>query len=140
MHPSRIFAALFFALYVAACASPTIQHVVPGQGPAPNSAQPGYLALMLGWIPPVTAPWSANVMVLVGWILRGSRGYAVTLRLGIAAFLLSFTAWFFVSYEATRIGFYLWQASFIAFILWAYTARGEVKGREQKPDPMTDLA
>jgi hypothetical protein len=44
------------------------------------------------------------------------------------------------SYDATRIGFYLWQASFIAFILWAYAAREEAQGREQKPDPMTDLA
>jgi hypothetical protein len=140
MHSSRIFAVLFFVLYVSACASPTIQHVVPVRGPAPNSARPGYVALMLGWIPPVTIPWSANALVLAGWLLRGYRGYAVTLRLGIAAFLLSLTAWFLFSYDATRIGLYLWQASFIAFILWAYAASVEAQGREQKPDPMTDLA
>jgi len=84
-------------------------------------------------------PWSANVLVLVGWLLRGYWGHAVTLRLGIAAFLLSLTAWSFVSYDATRIGFYLWQASFIAYILWAYTAGEEAQAREQRPDPPPDL-
>src|SRR3954451_11105784 len=52
---------------------------------------PGWETLLFGWVPPLTIPWSANLLLLLGWILllrRRSRGALV---LGVAAALAGLT-------------------------------------------------
>ena len=46
----------------------------------------GFLALAFGWIPPSTVPWSANILVLIGWVFfcaerRSPCGLASRLQL-----------------------------------------------------------
>jgi hypothetical protein len=43
----------------------------------------GYLALGLGWIPPSTIPWSANLLLIIGWVLFRRKGYFAALCLAI---------------------------------------------------------
>jgi hypothetical protein len=44
--------------------------------------------LLTGWRPPLTVPWSANLLLLGGWILLLCRKNAVAVGFGIAAALV----------------------------------------------------
>jgi hypothetical protein len=86
---------------------------------------PGFLALALGWIPPSTVPWSANILVLIGWILFWRRKLSVALWFGVAAALAGFTApWLSdASMGTLLIGYYFWQGSLISFALGTLALR-----------------
>jgi len=86
---------------------------------------PGFLALALGWIPPSTVPWSANILVLIGWVLFWRRKLTVALWFGVAAALAGFTAPWLSDASMGRllIGYYLWQGSLIIFALGTFALR-----------------
>src|SRR5260370_25722177 len=70
----------FCLLYALSLAAP----VQNDQGGAANyhiGVVPGFLALAFGWIPPSTIPWSANILMLIGWVLFWPRRYAAALWL-----------------------------------------------------------
>jgi hypothetical protein len=139
------------SLYVAGCASPAIEFV-PAP-PAPDSrprdfgmidiprvrleigAHFGFVALVAGWQLPWTAPWSANVFLLAGWILLLLEKQRAAAALGAAAVLAGFSTWM-VEDARLLVGYYLWQASLIAFALgalalWLRDSQGT--GQERQP-------
>src|SRR5262249_10235393 len=89
------------------------------QGPEYIEAQ-GVEVLLAGWPPPRIIPWSANLLLLGGWILLLCRKNAVALGFGIAAAWAGLSTWALLP-ERTQllVGSYLWQASLIVFALGA---------------------
>src|SRR5262245_29068851 len=88
------------SLYVAACASPAIDYKPPQARDfgdiTPYGVVLGVVALLLGWVPPLTIPWSANLLLPAGWILLLCRRSTAGLGLGIAAALAGLSTWAFV--------------------------------------------
>src|SRR5215469_4091396 len=80
-------------LYVAACACPAVKvknlgppiivNLLVSLGAKPDVQGPedtellGVEILLAGWRPPLTIPWSANLLLLGGWILLLCRKNAV---------------------------------------------------------------
>jgi hypothetical protein len=85
----------------------------------------GFLALALGWIPPSTVPWSANILVLIGWILLWRRKLTAAMWFGVAAALAGLTAPWLSDASMGRllIGYYLWQGSLLVFAWGMYALR-----------------
>jgi len=83
---------------------------------------PGFLALALGWIPPSTLPWSANILLLIGWVLFWRRKYFAALWLGVPAALAGLTSpWLCDSgMGRLQIGSYFWESSLILFSCGAF--------------------
>ena len=48
---------------------------------------PGWETLLFGWMPPLSIPWSANLLLLMGWIALLCGRYRSALWLGVAAAL-----------------------------------------------------
>ena len=139
-------------LYVAACACPAVKVKNPGPpiivnllvslGAKPDVQGPedtellGIEILLAGWRPPLTIPWSANLLLLGGWILLLCRKNAVAVGFGIAAALVGLaglSTWELLpEREQLLVGSYLWQASLIVFALgalaiWFWEPRNEVR-------------
>jgi hypothetical protein len=126
-------------LYVAACASPAVKGknlglqlingLLVSLGGKPDAQGPEYIeaqgveVLLAGWRPPLTIPWSANLLLLAGWILLLCRKNAVALGFAIAAALAGLAGlsiWELLpDWEQWLVGSYLWQASLIMFALGA---------------------
>ena len=112
------------SLHVAACASPSIDYKPPQSRDfgdiTPYGVVLGIITLLLGWIPPLTIPWSANILLLAGWILLLCKRNAVGLGVALAAALAGLSIWAFVNEQMQlRLGYYLWQGSLVAFALGA---------------------
>jgi hypothetical protein len=123
-------------LYVAACACPAVKEknrglelingLLVSLGGKPDAQGPEYMeaqgveVLLAGWPPPRIIPWSANLLLLGGWILLLCRKNAVALGFGIAAGWAGLCTWALLP-ERTQllVGSYLWQASLIVFALGA---------------------
>jgi hypothetical protein len=102
--------------------------------PAPVA---GWTALIMGWIPPATIPWSVNLMLFAGWGLYSTRRYRRVRSLGVFAFLAGLTTWCFFDFADLRLGYYLWQASLLALIACGYTANREVeRGGDTPAEPL----
>jgi len=139
-------------LYVAACACPAVKvknaglalinALLVSLGGKPDAQGPEYVEvlgveiLLAGWRPPLTIPWSANLLLLGGWILLLGRKNAVALGFGIAAALVGLaglSTWELLpEREQLLVGSYLWQASLIVFALgalaiWFWEPRNEVR-------------
>ena len=139
-------------LYVAACACPAmkvknlglelINALLVPLGGKPDAQGPEYEEvlgveiLLAGWRPPLTVPWSANLLLLGGWILLLCRKNAVAGGFGIAAALAGLAGlsiWELLpEWEQWLVGSYLWQASLIVFALgalaiWFWEPRNEVR-------------
>src|SRR4051794_15442008 len=84
---------VILALYAAACATPTVYFDEGGHACTAIhlGTPPGIMALMFGWVPPYTVPWSANIALLggVAKLVQGRSRWA--LRYGVAASLLGLT-------------------------------------------------
>jgi hypothetical protein len=82
----------------------------------------GFLALGLGWIPPSTLPWSANLLLVIGWVFFWRKRYFAALCLAILAALAGFTApWLSdPSMGRLQMGYYLWQCSLLLFSWGAF--------------------
>lgn len=139
-------------LYVAACACPAVKvknlglelvnALLVSVGGKPDAQGPEYIeaqgveVLLAGWPPPRIIPWSANLLLLGGWILLLCRKNAVALGFGIAAALAGLAGlsiWELLpEWEQWLVGSYLWQASLIVFALgalaiWFWEPRNEVR-------------
>ena len=139
-------------LYAAACACPAVKVenrglelmnlVVVSLGGKPDVQGPEYIEvlgveiLLTGWRTPLIIPWSANLLLLGGWILLLCRKNAVALGFGIAAALAGLaglSTWSLLPERAQLlVGSYLWQASLIVFALgalaiWFWEPRNEVR-------------
>jgi hypothetical protein len=135
-------------LYGAACLSPAIDYKPPENRDfgdiTPYGVVSGFTTLLLGWFPPYVIPWAANLLLLVGWILLMYKKTTAALGFGVAAALLGLTTWAVLDDQMqVLVGYYLWQASLIAFALgalavrlWqAVRARGGMGGRLVTGDP-----
>src|SRR5215831_9911797 len=123
-------------LYVAACACPAVKEknrglelingLLVSLGGKPDAQGPEYIeaqgveVLLAGWPPPRVIPWSANILLLVGWMLLLCKKNTGGLCLGIAAVLAGLSTGALLP-EQTQllVGSYLWLASLIAFALSA---------------------
>ena len=102
-------------LYVVACAIPAVD-IGPGDWWSGDAL--GVFALMVGWAPPLTIPWSANVLLLVGWIFLLRRKLRTAVYLGGTATLMGLTTWFFVlsgEFRSLLVGYWLWQGAMVVF-------------------------
>src|SRR5262245_61533824 len=76
------------SLYVAACASPAIDWGAPrdyGDIQLFGRVHYGIVALVMGWVEPL--PWSANLLLVAGWILLLLKQDTVASVVGIVAVL-----------------------------------------------------
>jgi hypothetical protein len=122
------------ALYLAACVNPAVEWVdIPRTGSRDfgdiqlfhewqTGSRIGLWTLVVGWCPPWTVPWSANFLLLIGWVLLLLSKNRLAWRFGAAAALLGLTTWAFRSSAKDtemklRVGYYLWQASLFVFAL-----------------------
>ena len=109
---------VIWSLYLAACSCSAYIQVDW------DSSHPvvGWRVLAFGWVlallyPPACVPWSANFLLLGGWVayLRGqARSAAIC---GVVAAVAGFTAFAMPRSEVPRllVGYYLWQASLLIF-------------------------
>jgi hypothetical protein len=113
------------SLYVAACASPAIDYKPPQNRDfgdiTPYGVVLGIVTLLVGWMnPSLIIPWSANPMLLAGWILLLCKRTAIGLGFGLAATLAGLSTWVFIDEQMQLLlGYYLWQGSLVAFALGA---------------------
>jgi len=142
-------------LYGAACVCPAVKLANPAPaiarglvkewgGRPDNISGPsdlefsGFEALLAGWHRPLIIPWSANILLLIGWVLLLCRKVNGALPFGIAAVLAGLSTWAFSDYfEQLLVGYYLWQASLIAFAVGALTIRNQAL-RSQKETERAD--
>jgi hypothetical protein len=142
-------------LYGAACVCPAVKLANPAPamarglvkewgGRPDNISGPsdlefsGFEALLTGWHRPLIIPWSANILLLIGWVLLLCRKVNGALLFGIAGVVAGLSTWAFSDYfEQLLVGYYLWQASLIAFAVGALTIRYQVL-RSQKETKRTD--
>src|SRR3954454_8538453 len=52
---------------------------------------PGWETLLFGWVPPLCIPWSANLLLVAGWVLLVCRRYGAACWVGAAAALAGLT-------------------------------------------------
>ena len=111
--------AVVFGLFVAACLAPALARPVPSfpQPFGPHSdVWQGWTALVYGWIPPLTVLWSANVLLVAGWGFLISGRARRAWKYGSLAFVIGLTTWLY--YRELFAGYYLWQASMLALVLF----------------------
>ena len=128
--------AVVFGLFVAACASPFIDQsllILPVAFDTGPHREQGWKCLAWGWVPPFTVPWLANLFLLLG-LVGLSLGWAgVSLTYSVIASLLALTLWGYR--QPLLIGYYLWQASMLALVVFAFAA----KRLESRSDATTSL-
>jgi hypothetical protein len=132
-------------LYLVACLVPAV--TVHDTWPSREVEYRGYEALLSGFLlPSGLAGWSANGVLLAGWLLLLIRQHAAAATAGYLATLLALTVWLTHDpvnpsgqEQVTRlhVGYYFWQASTVALFLgggflvfhqaWA---RARERGRE----------
>ena len=120
-------------LYLPALACPAVYVDEGGHGcqsAVRLGTLPGIAALLLGWLPPMTVPWAANPLLLVGGILLLCRQAKAATYVGLAAAGLGVTTWgchWMLGWKGLEAGYYLWQASLVVFAagagaVWAWQA------------------
>jgi hypothetical protein len=115
-------------LYVAACACPAVKFknrglelvnlLLVSLGGKPDAQGEEYIevlgveTLLAGWPPPRIIPWSANFLLLVGWILLLCKKNAVGLGFGVVAVLAGLSTWALSTVQPEWaqlvVGSYLW--------------------------------
>lgn len=110
--------AIAIGLYVLACALPAVEgageHICSGFDNKPTGTILGVVALVMGWIPPYTIPWFANILFIVGLILFISEKHSSAVWCsGIALVLAATTIVFIFKGDFAHVGpgFVLWQAA-----------------------------
>jgi len=109
-------------LYLSACLAPALR--VPTFD-SDHEDVTGFQVLLLGWLLPLTIPWSANVVLLSSafCLLRGQ--YRASFHLGRVACALGLTSWLFVALLGAKpvIGCYIWHASLLVLTGGAHLLR-----------------
>ncbi|MEX0718379.1 MAG: hypothetical protein WD066_17420 [Planctomycetaceae bacterium] len=113
-------------LFAAACALPAIEGagstVHMGFGNKSSGTVYGFVALIIGWIPPFTIPWFANVVFIVGTIALAVQAFRAAAGCGATAAILAATTWLYIPFGMFfRVlpGYVLWQTALIALLLGA---------------------
>lgn len=138
---SRLMVSLVVGLlYVAACACPAVKVENPGppiivnllvslgakldvQGPE-DAELLRVETLLEGWHRPLIIPWSANILLLIGWILLLCKRNTAALSFGAGAVLAGLSTWAFSDvWKQLLLGYYLWQASLVTFALGTKPSR-----------------
>lgn len=116
-------------LYLPACACPAVY--VDDGGQACTAIRLGTVnglsALLMGWLPPWTIPWSANPLLLVGAILLLCRRAKAATYFGGAAATMGAVTWVYSwlgAWKGLEVGYFLWQASLIVFAVGAAATWG----------------
>lgn len=117
-----------WATYGLALALPVLDLPSSGGGGSIDVHGPisGFGALMWGWIPPLCVPWSANLVLIAGWIVYIRRKPTTAFYCAIAAAVLGATTFAIgIRVDSMRPGFLLWELSFgiLACAAWAMQAR-----------------
>ena len=73
---------------------------------------PGWVALLWGWIPPYCIPWSANILLVVGWAFLLCKRFKTAACVGGASALIGLTTWG-CGFPRLLAGYSLWQASLV---------------------------
>jgi Leucine rich repeat len=108
--------ALVWGLYILACFIPAIyidNGIPPREGGwLRMGSPPGFVVLFMGWIPPYCIPWSANILLVVGWAFLLCERFKIAAWVGGASALIGLTTW---GYDFPRLllGYSFWQASLI---------------------------
>ena len=158
---SRLMVSLVVGLlYVAACACPAVKVENPGppiivnllvslgakldvQGPE-DAELLGVETLLEGWHRPLIIPWSANILLLIGWILLLCKKNTAALSFGAGAVLAGLSTWAFSDvWKQLLLGYYLWQASLVTFALGALAIRYQVvatRTATRRLDPQAEQA
>lgn len=131
-------------LYALACVAPAIDarighnfNVIRGV------STPGIECLLVGWVPPYAVPWSANVLLLLGWSIFLCRRFTPACYFGFAAALAGLTTWPVLSYAfgspqpGLLVGYCLWEGSLILFAWSAWFMH--VRSRPQSQQDSTVL-
>ena len=107
--------ALVWGLFIAACTMPAIQFDDgrPAGWALRLGTQSDWHALLFGWHFPFCIPWSANLLVVAGWMFLQFGRFKTAARLGGAGAVLALTTWGF-DFPHLLVGYYLWQASLVA--------------------------
>jgi hypothetical protein len=129
---------LVWGLFVSACAEPAA-HIDEG-GHACTAIRlgspPGLVALLLGWVPPFSVPWSANLLLLVGWVFLVRGRFPTAAWLGGVGAALALTTWGY-GFPELMAGYYLWQSSLVVLaggaVLLGLLCRAP-QGRAGAPD------
>lgn len=82
----------------------------------------GFAALFMGWLPPWTIPWSANVLLAVGSGQLYRRNFSAAARCGGTAIVLGLTTWGYVAIgfiPHLLPGYYVWMATLLTFSIGA---------------------
>ena len=106
---------LVWGLFVAACVAPAIyfDDGRPAGWALRLGTQSGWHALLFGWQFPFCIPWSANFLLVAGWMFLHVGRFKTAARLGGVGALLALTTWGF-DFPHLLVGYYLWQASLVA--------------------------
>ncbi len=133
LYPStfKIFAVFIVVgtLYFIACKMPVMLDGIgrgwgKANGPGPLRPVPGAFALMMGWFPPYTIAWSANLFLLVGISAYARRATKLAMRCGFLALGTSLTTIcipFFQHPIQLADGYYVWQLSILFFAAAAWS-------------------
>lgn len=133
MNRIRVLAVLSLALYGFACYAPAVRNMSEPSGPQPPIS--GLGTLIIGWFPPATIPWSANLMLLGGWISFCRKRFDAARLLGVLASLTALLTWVLLGFQTLLTGYYLWQASFLAFTACAHVA-GRERAEKERSHPV----
>src|SRR3954453_9017892 len=107
---------------------------------------PGWETLLFGWVPPLCIPWSANLLLLMGWVLLLCRRFRAAWWVGAAGALAGLTTlglWPLEGWEKLLAGYFAWQACLIVFavgalILWRRHEASEQDGSRGPEFASTD--
>lgn len=124
----RHVSAAVWLLYGLACLCPAIRDETQNSSFLNIGTMRGFQVLIIGWIPPFCIPWSANIFLLVGWLLLLWKRYSGALLCGIIAVMVGLITWVITAgrwSDMILIGSYLWEASLVVFVLGVLAVRKE---------------
>ena len=126
------------ALYVTACILPAVDNPPPTNRDfgdiTPYGQTPGIVALLFGALPETFVAWSANPLLLTGWILFLFKKNTIAVWFGAGAVLAAISTHLFLPKSMSLlIGYYFWLGSLIAFTFGTLAVRTIERSRASKP-------
>jgi hypothetical protein len=125
---------LVFAIYLAACLAPAVS---ASDG---SKADPGWRLLLCGW---VCIAWWSNVLFFLGCAFLYDGHPSAAMTLAVLASIVGLSTYGFVGglFGAVRVGFYLWELSFVVLACSCIPLRRiSMTGGNKPSPPVADLA